>query len=72
MILFAIASFCCTLPHFIFGDQLLHASNVFNGGASGSSLANSSNMNLCSVGGNYTRGSEISKCLNYMKLIMFN
>ncbi|XP_059612896.1 solute carrier organic anion transporter family member 74D [Phlebotomus argentipes] len=31
MVLFAIASFGCTLPHFIYGDQLLHASNVFNG-----------------------------------------
>lgn len=32
MIIFAVASFGCTLPHFIYGDQLLHASNVFNGG----------------------------------------
>jgi hypothetical protein len=30
MVLFAIASFGCTLPHFIFGDQLLHANNVFS------------------------------------------
>lgn len=61
MILFAVASFSCTLPHFIFGDQLLHASNVFNGGGSGSSLSNSSNMNLCKVGENHTRGGESSK-----------
>jgi Organic Anion Transporter Polypeptide (OATP) family len=30
MVLFAIASFGCTLPHFIFGDELMRANNVFN------------------------------------------
>ena len=27
MIVFSIASFCCTLPHFIYGDDLLNATN---------------------------------------------
>lgn len=35
MIVFAIASFGCTLPHFLFGNELLHANNVFYSGGSG-------------------------------------
>jgi MFS family permease len=28
MVLFAVSSFTCSLPHFIFGDQLLHANGL--------------------------------------------
>lgn len=31
MVLFAFSAFGCTLPHFIFGNQLLHANNAFYG-----------------------------------------
>lgn len=31
MVLFAFSAFGCTLPHFIFGKQLLHANNAFYG-----------------------------------------
>lgn len=34
MVVFAIASFGCTLPHFIFGDELLHSNNAFYSGGS--------------------------------------
>lgn len=34
MVLFAFSAFGCTLPHFIFGNQLLHASNAFYGPSS--------------------------------------
>lgn len=36
MILFAIASFGCTIPHFIYGDKLLEAHLKLSGGGSGS------------------------------------
>lgn len=36
MVVFAIASFGCTLPHFLFGDDLLHANNAFYAGSSAS------------------------------------
>lgn len=32
MFVFALATFGCTLPHFIFGDDLLHSTNAFYGG----------------------------------------
>lgn len=32
MIVFALAAFSCTLPHFIFGEDLLHSANAFYGG----------------------------------------
>lgn len=32
MTVFALGTFCCTLPHFIFGDELLNANNAFYGG----------------------------------------
>ncbi|XP_031619766.1 solute carrier organic anion transporter family member 74D isoform X2 [Contarinia nasturtii] len=32
MIVFAMATFGCTLPHFIFGNDLLHSTNTFYGG----------------------------------------
>lgn len=35
MVVFAFASFGCTLPHFLFGDDILHANNVFYSGGSG-------------------------------------
>lgn len=36
MIVFALAAFGCTLPHFIFGDDLMHSTNAFYGGSSNS------------------------------------
>lgn len=39
MIVFALAAFGCTLPHFIFGDDLLHSTNAFYGGASSHSAS---------------------------------
>ncbi|XP_055844651.1 solute carrier organic anion transporter family member 74D [Episyrphus balteatus] len=35
MVIFAIASFSCALPHFIFGKQLLHSTAFMNGGGAG-------------------------------------
>lgn len=32
MIVFALAAFSCTLPHFIFGEDLLNSANTFYGG----------------------------------------
>lgn len=32
MIVFALATFGCTLPHFIYGNDLLHSTNAFYGG----------------------------------------
>lgn len=34
MVVFAIASFGCTLPHFLFGNDILHANNAFYSGGS--------------------------------------
>lgn len=47
MVLFAISAFGCTLPHFIFGNQLLHANNAFYGGHVASKL--DAHLNLCRV-----------------------
>lgn len=49
MVLFAIASFGCTLPHFIYGDQLLHASNVFNGVSGNSRVYDSASQGVSLV-----------------------
>lgn len=55
MVLFAISAFGCTLPHLIYGNQLLHANNAFYGGHIGSlsspQLASRSDahLNLCRV-----------------------
>ena len=35
MVLFAVSAFSCTLPHYFFGNQLLHANNAFYGGGFG-------------------------------------
>lgn len=40
MVLFAIASFGCTLPHFMFGDELLEAHLKLSGHISSSQLGN--------------------------------
>lgn len=32
MAVFAMAAFGCTLPHYIFGDDLLHSTNALYGG----------------------------------------
>lgn len=34
MVLFAVSSFTCSLPHFIFGEQLLHANDILYSGSS--------------------------------------
>lgn len=56
MIVFAIAAFGCTLPHFIFGDKLLHANNAFYGVDTPTSISTSLNissdsnlLNLCRI-----------------------
>lgn len=38
MVVFAIAAFGCTLPHFFFGDELLRANNALYAGGSSNSL----------------------------------
>lgn len=43
MVLFAVSSFSCTIPHFIFGDQLIHANEVLYSGLS----ADTAQPNLC-------------------------
>lgn len=65
MVIFAIASFGCTLPHFFFGNQLLHSNNALHSGGSTSmaeilvsdsdgaltaiNSRNDSNLNLCRI-----------------------
>lgn len=55
MVLFAIASFGCTLPHFIYGDQLLHANTILKG--------QSSNMVTLSNGSTTDFGNRQNLCL---------
>lgn len=52
MVVFAIASFGCTLPHFIFGDQLLHANIALHSGGSNSL----SNIIVGDAGAAFTEG----------------
>ncbi|KAJ6642942.1 Solute carrier organic anion transporter family member 74D [Pseudolycoriella hygida] len=65
MVLFAFSAFGCTLPHFIFGNQLLHANNAFyspvnlgstsvmqNSMHNSSTDATDSYMNLCTLNSN--------------------
>ncbi|CAL7939812.1 organic anion transporting polypeptide 74D [Xylocopa sonorina] len=40
MILFAVSSFTCSMPHFIFGEQLIHQNEMFFNGIKGSELNN--------------------------------
>lgn len=65
MVLFAISCFACTLPHFIFGDQLLHANDAFYGTVSVSAIHNSTtnttertdSLNLCTFN---SKGNNVS------------
>lgn len=58
MTLFATAAFMCTLPHFIYGDQLLHSTNIFNGGSNMQSPADvAKRLNLCTTPVNGTNKS---------------
>lgn len=76
MVLFAFSAFGCTLPHFIFGNQLLHANNAFYGTSSlgttsimQSAIYNSTNstdqtdshINLCNLNSNGSIGSGAGK-----------
>ncbi|XP_033157450.1 solute carrier organic anion transporter family member 74D [Drosophila mauritiana] len=73
MVLFSIAAFSCALPHFIFGEQLMHSSVILqqtqvspaNNSFSSHWLNASSeqvNPNLCILGGNQTHsGSECNE-----------
>ncbi|KAI8041293.1 solute carrier organic anion transporter family member 74D [Drosophila gunungcola] len=71
MVLFSIAAFSCALPHFIFGEQLMHSSVILQqpqvttlAGDSSSSLwlPEQVNPNLCILGGNQTlSGSECNE-----------
>lgn len=70
MVLFAISAFGCTLPHFIFGNQLLHANNAFYGPVTGQGTASAmqsfihnsttnttdSHVNLCNLNSNTSMG----------------
>lgn len=47
MVLFAISSFTCSIPHFIFGEQLIHANEVLYSGLS----ADTPQPNLCRAHG---------------------
>lgn len=60
MVIFAIASFSCALPHFIFGKQLMHSTAFLNGGSGmGASLSpNHQLLNSSSLG--YTLSSVSS------------
>ncbi|XP_037720035.1 solute carrier organic anion transporter family member 74D [Drosophila subpulchrella] len=61
MVLFSIAAFSCALPHFIFGEQLMHSSVILQQPQSSSSLWQA-NPNLCTLGGNETlSGSECNE-----------
>lgn len=46
MIVFAFAALGCTLPHFLFGNEILHANNAFYGGDSDSAIVITTSMAL--------------------------
>ncbi|XP_043521603.1 solute carrier organic anion transporter family member 74D isoform X2 [Frieseomelitta varia] len=72
MILFAVSSFTCSMPHFIFGKQLIHQNEMFFSGIEGGD-----STNLCKLqdqSGNATLDSWISSttpaqvnAMNYCK-----
>ncbi|XP_055376193.1 solute carrier organic anion transporter family member 74D [Condylostylus longicornis] len=47
MVLFALAAFACSLPHFIFGSQLMQSNNLFNGDKNSLNNKNNIDLNLC-------------------------
>ncbi|XP_016986062.1 solute carrier organic anion transporter family member 74D isoform X2 [Drosophila rhopaloa] len=70
MVLFSIAAFSCALPHFIFGEQLMHSSAILQqpqvtlarNSSSSLWLGEQVNPNLCILGGNQTlSGSECNE-----------
>ncbi|XP_031371249.1 solute carrier organic anion transporter family member 74D isoform X2 [Apis dorsata] len=51
MILFAVSSFTCSMPHFIFGEQLIHQNEMFLSGVEGGDPNNTHPIpaNLCKL-----------------------
>ncbi|XP_017881549.1 solute carrier organic anion transporter family member 3A1 [Ceratina calcarata] len=49
MILFAVSSFTCSMPHFIFGEQLIHQNEMFFSGVGPGDHNNTDPMNLCKL-----------------------
>ncbi|XP_076302216.1 solute carrier organic anion transporter family member 74D-like [Lasioglossum baleicum] len=51
MILFAVSSFTCSMPHFIFGEQLIHQNEMFFSGVEGGDPNNTDPIpaNLCKL-----------------------
>lgn len=51
MILFAVSSFTCSMPHFIFGEQLIHQNEMFFSGFEGGDPNNTHPIpaNLCKL-----------------------
>ncbi|EFN75596.1 solute carrier organic anion transporter family member 3A1 [Harpegnathos saltator] len=47
MILFAVSSFTCSIPHFIFGEQLIHQNEMLFNGESGPNNTHPIPANLC-------------------------
>lgn len=59
MVLFAVSCFGCTIPHYLFGDQLLHANNAFYGGNN-----NNNNNAFLDTSFNGSTGSLVSQAPN--------
>lgn len=65
MTVFALGTFCCTLPHFIFGDELLSANNAFYGGKisdSATSISTSMALHNSSVADARPDSSHLNLC----------
>lgn len=62
MTVFALGTFCCTLPHFFFGDELLNANNAFYGGDSATSISTSMALHNSSVADARPDGSYLNLC----------
>lgn len=72
MILFAVSSFMCALPHFIFGEQLIHANDIlYSGSSPNANLSDKpwSSPNLCRslYNDNYPPPMLIKDHLNFLK-----
>lgn len=67
MTVFALGVFCCTLPHFIYGDELLNANNAFYGGKvsdSATSISTSMAFRNSSVADVRPETSHLNLCRN--------
>ncbi|KAK6619684.1 hypothetical protein RUM43_012441 [Polyplax serrata] len=72
MILFAVSSFMCALPHFIFGEQLIHANDILYSGLSPNADVSDrpvSSPNLCRslYNDNYPPPMLVKDHLNFLK-----